>query len=358
MIDNLTYPIQLMLEACLAGSKETREQAVRLWEEHVIIDDMDFGASRLVPYFFHLNKQDGIETVHDKRLKVIYKHWWLRSHHIAHQLKIVHNALSKEGIKLIIYKGAAIKLHYERDELRPMADFDLLIQPSDLQKTLQILQGLDYTMNPKLLDFLQKKSKLFFEFSNEISCKHISNECNLDLHWRVGFRQSAEFSNELWFNLEDYSGIPGAGKPKLAYEVFLIIIHAVDSRNNDNFNWVLDIDLINKKYGKSFWDEARKLAVKEKKVDLFDYGCSVLLHFGVFAPDPGKVSKPRGIISTDEIQREKLGFLRIQTIRFGNIKYGVERRFPHAGPFQQYYWLARAIYYQQIIRKNRSMLSS
>ena len=127
MIDNLTYPIQLMLEACLAGSRETREQAVRLWEEHVIIDDMDFGASRLVPYFFHLNKQDGIETVHDKRLKVIYKHWWLRSHHITHQLKIVHNALSEEGIRLIIYKGAAIKLHYERDELRPMADFDLLI---------------------------------------------------------------------------------------------------------------------------------------------------------------------------------------------------------------------------------------
>jgi hypothetical protein len=357
MIDNLTHPIQLMLEACLAGSRETREQAVRLWEEHVIIDDMDFGASRLVPYFFHLNKQDGIETVHDKRLKVIYKHWWLRSHHITHQLKIVHNALSEEGIRLIIYKGAAIKLHYERDELRPMADFDLLIQPSDLQKTLQILKGLDYTMNPQLEGFLQKKKRLFLEFSNEICCKHRSNECKLDLHWRVGYRHSAEFSDELWHHLEDYPGIQGAQKPRLAYEVFLLIVHAVDSRNNDNFNWVLDIDLINKKYGKSFWDEARRLAVKEKKADLFDYGCSVLLHFGVFAPDPGKVTKPRGIVSTGEIQRAEMSFWELFITRLANIKYGVDRRFPHAGLPGKFFRVVRGAYYQYILGKNRSMLS-
>ncbi len=358
MIENLTYTRQLMMEACLAGTREERECAVRLWEQKVVINDLDFCSSRLIPYFFHHNQKDGITTVHDKRIKIIYRHWWLRTRHIAHQLQKVNEALSEAGIEMIIFKGASIKLHYERDELRPMADFDLLIHPADLEKTLEILKTLDYGMNPVLEGFLHKKRRLFLEYSNEICCKHQSNECKLDLHWRVGYRHSAEFSNDLWNHLESYPGIAGARKPQLAYEVFLIIIHAVDSRNNDNFNWILDIDLINKKNADyAFWQEARQLAMTEKKEDMFDYGCSVLLKFGVYAPDPGVVRKPRGIVSTDVGLRAQMSYYQLFSTRLNNIRYGIDRRFPHTSGLNKLYKLAKGIYYQFIIRKHRSMLS-
>ena len=41
----------------------------------------------------------------------------------------------------------------------------------------------------------------------------------------------------------------------------------------------------------TYWQEARKLAVAEKKENLFDYGCSLLISLDIDVPDPEKVKK-------------------------------------------------------------------
>src|SRR5690606_2843525 len=115
------------------------------WEEQVVIDEIDFSSSRLIPFFYHGNQQFGIDSKHDNRLKIIYKHWWLRTQHISHELRKVHTALIEAGVNAVVIKGASIKMHYEREELRPMADFDLLVHPLDFKKALYLIKGLGYS---------------------------------------------------------------------------------------------------------------------------------------------------------------------------------------------------------------------
>jgi hypothetical protein len=121
-MDTLSTAQLFMLKACLASSRDAREEAVRSWEEEVVMNDLDFSSSRLIPYFFYRNQQDGISTKYDKRIKIIYKHWWLRTQHIAHELKKVHAALAGAGVKAVVIKGASLKTHYAQAEHRPMAD--------------------------------------------------------------------------------------------------------------------------------------------------------------------------------------------------------------------------------------------
>src|SRR5690606_33909785 len=85
-VDNLTRAQTLLVRACLATHATDRARYVRAWEAAVQMEELDFSSSRLVPYFLHKNQQDGITCRYDNRLKVIYKHWWLRTHHIHHEL--------------------------------------------------------------------------------------------------------------------------------------------------------------------------------------------------------------------------------------------------------------------------------
>jgi hypothetical protein len=350
-VDNLTGTQYLMIKACLANSKAERERAVREWEKAVVIDTIDFSSSRLIPWFFYGNQQHDITTVHDKRMKVIYKHWWLRSQHISHRLKEVHKAFCEAGIDSIIIKGASIKTHYDRDELRPMADFDLLVHPTHLQKALQIIKDLGYLPNENLAAYLQKRPSLFLDFNHAITCQ--KKDSQLDLHWRVGSRCSTKFSDDLWLHLENYEPVPQAKRPQLAYEVFMLLVHAADSENRDNLNWIIDIAVINNKADRSFWKEARKLAVAEKKEDLFDYSCSILVKLGVDAPDPGPVKKPKVIISTDPEDRQQMSPVRLFVTRLRNIIHGVNRLFPHAHALGKVYQITKSVYYHFTIRETR-----
>ncbi|WP_158988806.1 nucleotidyltransferase family protein [Mucilaginibacter sp. L196] len=356
-IDNLTRAQQLMIRACLAIVKEEREHAVHDWEDEVLIDDLDFSSSRLIPYFFYGNQQHGIISRHDKRLKVIYKHWWLRTQHISHQLKKVEGALFEAGIDAVIIKGASIKMHYEREELRPMADFDLLVKPSDLQNALQIVKNLDYLPHEPSEFVLQKSTNLFLDFNHAISCAHKKNDTHIDLHWRVGSRCSMRFSDDLWLHLENYSGLTHARRPQLAYEVFMLIIHAVNYGNRDNLNWIIDIAVINIKADRSFWKEARALAVAEKKEDLFDYGCSVLIKFGVYAPDPGSVKKPRALISIDPDYGQQMSYMKLTYTRIWNLITSVNRLLPHAKVSDKLYQSIRYTRFVLIRRNARSIKS-
>jgi hypothetical protein len=352
-IDNLTLIQHLIIRVCLTTNKEEREKIIRDWEEQVIINDLDFSSSRLIPIFFHGNQQYGTTTRYDKRLNVIYKHWWLRTQHISHQLTRVHKALFDAGIQVIVIKGASIKMHYKREELRPMADFDLLIHPADLKKAFQIIKSLGYLSNRLSEVYWEKNENIFLDFHHAISFKNQNNDTQIDLHWRVGSRCSTQFTNQLWLHLEDYKNVPNAHRPQLAYEVFMILIHAVDSDSRDNLNWIIDIAVINEKADHSFWDEARKLAVDEKKEDLFDYACSILIQLGIYAPAPKTFKKPRTLAITPPEYWQQMNYIKILQIKIQNIRYTINRLFPYSNAFIKLYQMTRLIHFYFIIRSFR-----
>ncbi len=354
-MDNISSIQLLMLEACLAKSKDIRENAVRRWEEEVVINDLDFSSSRLTPYFLYRNQLDGIVTKHDKRLKVIYKHWWLRTQHISHQLNEVHSALSEAGIEVIVIKGASIKMYYDREELRPMADFDLLVSQKDFHSALQIVTNLNYTANESYTYYWGKNRNLFLDFNHAMSLSHQENDTQMDLHWKIGSRCSSQFTNQLWLHLENYGLIPNAKKPQLAYELFLLIIHAVLARNKDNLTWIIDIAVINTTANHSVWIEARKLAVAEKKEHFFDYGCSILIELGLNVPNPGKVKKPYISIPTKNKEgRKQIGPFMANYFRVRNLLFSVNCLFPHSNILFKLYYITRHFRYSLILMKMRA----
>jgi hypothetical protein len=341
-----------MVTACLAKTKDEREYLVRLWEKQVVMDELDYSCFRLLPLFYHGNEQYGITTSHDKRLKIVYKYWWLKNQHLSNQLNIIHSALADAGIESVVIKGASLKTYYDLGELRPMADFDLLIHPSDLEKAMQIIHALNFKIVDKLAHYFERRRDVFQYFNHAVSCIHTNNDSQLDLHWRIGSHCSLAFTNDLWNHLDDYAPIPNARKPKLAYEIFMLVVHAVESKNRDNLNWIIDVAMINQTATGTYWQEARKLAVAEQKENLFDYGCSLLISLGVDAPDPGKVRKPLGALRTSEADRKGLGFKKTARYRFHNHRLFVNLMFPHANGFVKTFQFGKSIYYKYILRKN------
>lgn len=351
VIEDLTTTQYLLIKSCLATNKQEREAYVREWEEQVLINDIDFSSSRLLPFFYHGNQQKEISTKHDNRIKIIYKHWWLRSQHINHQLKIVIAALAESEIKVIIIKGASIKLHYERPELRPMADFDLMIPSNDLHKAMNVIEKLNFIPETLAKNNINKIKELYLDFNHALSYTHPQNEVNIDLHWRLGSHCSLSITHDLWQHLETYASISYAQKPQLAYEVFLIIIHAVVAKNKDNLTWIIDIAVINETTKTSFWKEAREIAVLEKKEDQFDYGCSILIKLGVFAPTPQEFKIPMAKISTRLNNRSAMNYFQLSHARFINMKYMVNRLYPHDTVIQKLYHMSK--YFRYLLSNKR-----
>lgn len=330
-----------MVKACLSVSKNEQEVLVRNWEDEMVIDDMDYSSMRLVPFFFHKNQQSGIITKYDKRLKVIYKYWWLKTQHLSNQLIKVHVAFKNAGIAVVVIKGASIMTSYERPEFRPMADFDLLIPITAIKATLLILENMGYLPDKIMEVHLRKNPNLFADFAHSIECVHQVSDTRIDLHWKIGSLCSIQFTNNLWLNLDNYEAMPNALKPQLAYEVFMIIIHAVMDRSRDNLNWIIDIAMLNRRNDRSFWEEARQLALIEKKEDLFDYGCFILLKYGVYAPEPVKSIKPRTLIYFNKDQQ--IGTLKLYANKINNFLIYLKYLYPNLSAAAKFYQGMRRI---------------
>ena len=351
-VDNLTSIQLLMVKACLANTKKERESIVHLWEKQVIMDELDASCFRLLPLFYYGNEQYGITTRHDKRLKIVYKYWWLKNQHLSNQLKVICQAFAVAGIDSAVINGASLKTYYPLGELRPINTFDLLIRPADLDNALKIIDAQCFKIVNDFANYFEKRRYIFQYFNHAIACINTKNDCQLDLHWRIGSLFSLAFTDDLWHNLDDYSPVPNAKKPQLAYEIFMLVIHAVESKNQDNLNWIIDVAMLNKVATFTYWQEARKLAVAEKKEDLFDYGCSLLISLGINVPDPGKVKKPIGAIVTSAAERKELGYKKTAQIRFHNCKLFVDSMFPHANGFVKAFQISKSIYFRYVLRKN------
>lgn len=341
MTSDLSHVQHLIVKACLASSKAERQHWVSEWEETVVIDDLDYSSSRLTPYFLHKNQQDGITTRHDKRLKVIFKHWWLKTQHINDQLNKVIAVLTAANIGHMVIKGATTRSYYEQKELRTMGDFDILVRPADLHRALSLLKDIGYVPNWRAEARLRHAPRLMIDFMHGIECAHQLLDTRVDVHWRIGSFASQAFTEKLWAHVDEYELLPGAKKPQLPYDVFIILLHAAMGRSRDNLNWIIDMSILNEISGKSFWAEVRQLFRDEKKEDMFDYACSVLLEYGVYAPTPVKPIRPPVLTLISEKTRAEMSLSRLIYTKFVNLHFKVSQVYPHAGPFTLLYQYIR-----------------
>jgi hypothetical protein len=100
---------------------------------------------------------------------------------LLHELSIVLNGLTENGIDVVVLKGAALaEAVYDTIALRPMGDLDLLIRPERLEETIQSIRASGFSVDERtnLADVL--------EFENEVQLsKPGIEEVGLDVHWHL-----------------------------------------------------------------------------------------------------------------------------------------------------------------------------
>ncbi len=343
---------RLMVKACITTSHEEQAAAVKEWEEKVVMDVLDYSCMRFCPLFFYKNQKAGIETRHDKRLKVIYRFWWLKTEHILNQMKLVHAEFISAGIQPVMIKGASVMFYYPVTMLRTMADFDLMIPFPDISRALEILKSMGYTPDPAMEEPMKIYPVLVRDFTHSLECVHEKTGTRLDLHWRIGNLCSYEFTNDLLQHVEACLAIPHAQRPDLAHELCATIIHAVVSGGRDNINWIYDVHLMNTLMTDTTWQKARQIAIEEKKEHIFDDGCNMLADNGVYVPFPKKEVnfKRQPFLSNAQIDAQSKNLIHYFYLRSKNYTLIMKNLFPHSGMPKVYYQGLRRIFLFLVFR--------
>ncbi len=133
------------------------------------------GVSQLV--YQNLKKVEGVQRNFLPRLRHIYLHSSAENLKKIHVLLTVLNLLKKQGVDAIPIKGAlASELIFDKIGAYHGTDIDILVHPSDLQKTKQTLIDQGYNYNEQAeTDMLSSHYHLVFQ----------KNRYYIEVHWNL-----------------------------------------------------------------------------------------------------------------------------------------------------------------------------
>lgn len=292
----------LMLETILNQDSKSIHSKAQQWDLEVIIDDIDYGVMKLVPLYFQKLKGIEFSSRYQKRLKVLHKYWWLKTLKNLDRLQEVIDALALNDKEVMLIKGVPILPFYESAVYRPMADLDILVKKDAVLASIAVLKKLGWkATDSSFLDNLLQNPNLCMDFRHSIELEHPAEKTKMDLHWKVGNYASWELTSQVWEKAHQSTEYPTAKIPSLDQVLCMAILHSVDSESKNHYNWIVDVALLNPHLSAEDWDKARALAIHERKLKWFDYGCFLLNRFGVSTPFAFQVSQaPLGRLRKNE----------------------------------------------------------
>jgi hypothetical protein len=220
------------------------DQRARLWEP---------ATSQLLPLLCRSLLDAGIDDPDLPRLEQAMSTAWLGNQLLFHRVGGALDVLSAAGVRTMGLKGVPLALrHYPDLSLRPMGDFDLLVEATAAPDAVDALRAagwtLEWTLPPEFVD------RTF-----EVPCRPPEGTGILDLHWRlvpwVGRSANAE-DPELW---EAATPLAVAGHVTLgpaAHDLLVhVILHAFKSGWADVPRWLADVVTVLRTAGDTLdWD--------------------------------------------------------------------------------------------------------
>jgi hypothetical protein len=214
---------------------------------------VDPDAARLMPLVFHAlqgSDSDGSEVVQLRR----FVHRATADNQLLfRQLEGVLAVLASAGVEAMVLKGVPLALlHYPRPGLRPMSDFDVLVEPGDARAALAAVTEAgwvpDWDLRP---DFVVR--------GFEVPCSRPGGESILDLHWRLVpwvNRDGSADDPALWSSAVPLAiGGQRARAPAPHDLVLHVILHAYRSGWDAVPRWVADVIVVLRSEGDAFvWD--------------------------------------------------------------------------------------------------------
>lgn len=186
------------------------------------------------------------------------------------ELKILSEVLRKSEIHFIVLKGLPLSnLIYNAINIRSSKDIDILIEKSDREKVIELLQNANYKVDvPETNTKIQ--SQIFDTYYNQIQAWHKERNICIEIHWRCTTNPNVFNSpfREIYANSEKFN-IGGLEVQTLPMAETIAYLSAHFARTEVlRLKWVCDMDALIRNC-KLSWDEIENAAKK--------YSCSFAL---------------------------------------------------------------------------------
>jgi hypothetical protein len=207
-----------------------------------------------MPLVFHALQEAGTDVESLAGLRPFVQRASADNQLLFRQLERVLAVLASAGVEAMVLKGVPLALlHYPRRGLRPMSDFDVLVEPGDAATALVAVTGAgwvpDWDLRP---DFVVR--------GFEVPCSRPEGESIFDLHWRLVpwvNRDGSADDPALWSgSVPLVIGGWRACAPAPHDLVLHVILHAYRSGWDEVPRWVADVIVVLRSEGDAFaWDE-------------------------------------------------------------------------------------------------------
>jgi hypothetical protein len=202
-------------------------------------------------------------------------------------------AFAQNGVTSLLFKGAQLAYsHYERPDLRPRFDSDVLVRPSDREHALRILAALDYRPVGQVSGRLVTSQATFVKREADVLAHAV------DLHWRIANPQifSDVFSfDQLAARSERLAALHPDARGLGAIDALLVAcLHRVAHHFDDEYLvWLYDIHLIASRFGPSEWAGCLDTSRDRGVLTVCQLGLArASAHFGTVVPDDFRSAMP------------------------------------------------------------------
>ena len=182
----------LVLQSALLNDS----RAVESWNSWIAstnIDNVDQASYRLFPLVYqNLINLEPPESEVLIKLKNACRFHWAHTRHIFTSAKSLFEDLEKNGISILLLKGAPLALKYYNNVVdRPMSDIDLMVRPEQIATTIEILERNGFKLTSKMYD----DTFLWIHAVNLKNKKGLQLDLHTSLFW---ITKNAETQNRFW----------------------------------------------------------------------------------------------------------------------------------------------------------------
>lgn len=183
----------LLLRAALLTDRDAVLDALTRWAAASPLESIDQGSARLVPQLYRTLERFGIAHPWTGRFKGMYRRSWLYNELLLEGGRDAIRALSGAGIPVVLLKGAALAASVvEEHALRPMQDFDVLVERGAFRGAVDALWRGGWRIDPPIRD-----PEPLFTFQHAVSFRR--GIARVDLHWVAAWGMfDAEGEGEFW----------------------------------------------------------------------------------------------------------------------------------------------------------------
>lgn len=198
--------------------------------------------------------------------------------HIGFFLEIA-KELNKQDIEFINLKGPLLSERiYGDPTYRTFRDFDILVQPKEVNRTLYILKKLGYKFGNFEWPQSKRKQKIALHFLNQLEMIHEKSGTMLEIHWKLFSTRVTRKETLDALIVKNVETVEFAGQKmnwfSLEFELFYLVVHG-GIHAWFRLKWLIDVHEILKRKTIQ-WQKFNNIVSEFKALKLVDI-CNFVL---------------------------------------------------------------------------------